>query len=57
MKDSVRLLEIFNRVLRNNNLKTIHKINPNTNLQKDLEMDSIILAELTVRIEQNQWNG
>ena len=46
-----KLLEIINTVLRNNDLKTIDKINPILSLQTDLEMDSIILAELTVRIE------
>ena len=46
-----KLFEIINIVLSNNDLKTIDKINPTLSLQTDLEMDSIILAELTVRIE------
>lgn len=45
------LFQIINTVLSNNDLKTIDKVDPNLSLQGDLEMDSIILAELTVRIE------
>lgn len=46
-----KLLEIFNIVLENNDLKQINILNPQSNLQTDLEMDSIVIAELTVRIE------
>ena len=46
-----KLFEIINIVLINNDLKTIDAIDPVLSLQNDLEMDSIILAELTVRIE------
>lgn len=46
-----KLFEIINTVLNNNELKKIDKIDPTLSLQNDLEMDSIILAELTVRIE------
>lgn len=45
------LLKIINTVLSNNDLKVIISLNSNDKLQSDLEMDSIILAELTVRIE------
>ena len=45
------LLNIINRVLENNDLSTIKKLSAKYNLQNDLNMDSIILAELTVRIE------
>ena len=45
------LFQIINTVLSNNDLKTIDKIDPTLSLQGALEMDSIILAELTVRIE------
>ena len=45
------LLRILNTVLSNNDLKEIKTLHPDASLQSDLEMDSIILAELTVRIE------
>lgn len=46
-----KIFQIINTVLSNNDLKTIDKVEPTLSLQGDLEMDSIILAELTVRIE------
>lgn len=46
-----KLLQIFNIVLSNNDLKGIDTLMATHSLQTDLEMDSIILAELTVRIE------
>ena len=46
-----KLLQIFNIVLSNNDLKEIDTLTAIHSLQTDLEMDSIILAELTVRIE------
>jgi len=46
-----KLFEIINKVLSNNDLKAIDKLDPKLSLQGELEMDSIILAELTVRIE------
>lgn len=46
-----KLLQIFNTVLSNNDLKEIDTLTATHSLQTDLEMDSIILAELTVRIE------
>lgn len=51
MKNSENLLKIFNTVLENNDLKPISSLDGKLDLQNDLEMDSIILAELTVRIE------
>ncbi len=46
-----KLLKIFNTVLSNNELSEIDKLIPSNHLQNDLGMDSINLAELTVRIE------
>jgi len=46
-----QLLKIINTVLENNDLKTIDQLDSKAVLQSDLEMDSIVLAELTVRIE------
>jgi len=51
MKVEEKLLQIINLVLDNNDLKLIQDLKLNYSLQVDLEMDSIILAELTVRIE------
>ena len=45
------LLTIFNTVLSNNDLPQIDSLDRETYLMKDLELDSIMLAELTVRIE------
>lgn len=46
-----RVLEIINTVLQNRSKATINNINPKLNLRDDLGMDSLDLAELTVRIE------
>lgn len=46
-----KLLNIINTVLANNDLSTIKELDAKVSLQNDLNMDSIILAELTVRIE------
>lgn len=51
MKD--KLLEIINTTLSNNDLKEINDLDPKFGLQSDLEMDSIVLAELTVRLEDD----
>jgi acyl carrier protein len=45
------LLDIINRVLVNNDLYPIDNLDPNLRFREDLELDSIMLAELTVRIE------
>lgn len=45
------LLEIINRVLTNNDLSPISFLDPQLRFREDLDMDSIMLAELTVRIE------
>jgi acyl carrier protein len=46
-----KILELVNTVLENRGKKTIKKIGPSMNLRNDLDMDSLDLAELTVRIE------
>jgi acyl carrier protein len=46
-----KLLEIINYVLINNELNVINKIDEKLRFKEDLELDSIMLAELTVRIE------
>lgn len=46
-----KILEIINTVLQNRSKATISNINPKLNLRNDLGMDSLDLAELTVRIE------
>ena len=51
MKNSEKLLEILNDVLNNNDLKSINELNPNHSLRDDLGLDSLALAELTVKIE------
>jgi acyl carrier protein len=45
------LLDIINRVLVNNDLYPIDNLDPTLRFREDLELDSIMLAELTVRIE------
>lgn len=45
------LLEIINHVLANNRLQTIEVLSPGARLREDLGMDSINLAELSVRLE------
>ncbi|APF20162.1 phosphopantetheine-binding protein [Caldithrix abyssi DSM 13497] len=47
-----KLLEIVNTVLENNNKNTINNIQDDMNLREDLNLDSLDLAELTVRIEK-----
>lgn len=46
-----KLLEIINTVLRNRSRDIVQSIDPATHLRNDLGMDSLDLAELTVRIE------
>lgn len=46
-----RLLTIINTVLENRSKKTVESINENSSLRNDFGLDSLDLAELTVRIE------
>ncbi len=46
-----KLLNIINIVLVNNDLFPIDELDSTLRLREDLELDSIMLAELTVRIE------
>lgn len=45
------LISIINTVLTNRGKQTVDTINENTSLRDDLGLDSLDLAELTVRIE------
>lgn len=45
------LLSIINTVLENRGKKTVESINENSSLKNDCGLDSLDLAELTVRIE------
>ena len=45
------LKSIINTVLQNRGKKTVESINENSSLRDDLGLDSLDLAELTVRIE------
>ncbi len=46
-----KLLEVINTVLQNRGRATVAELNDNHDLRKDLGMDSLDLAELTVRVE------
>jgi len=46
-----QLLSIINTVLKNRGKATVEFINENSNLKNDCGLDSLDLAELTVRIE------
>jgi len=46
-----KLLDILNIVLENNDLKTLDGYRSTMVLQDELGLDSIMLAELTVRLE------
>ena len=46
-----KLLEIINTVLANRGKSTVTSINEASGLRDDLGLDSLDLAELTVRIE------
>lgn len=46
-----KLLEIVNVVLQNRGKRTLKTIGENSSLRDDLGLDSLDLAELTVRIE------
>ncbi|MDA8934593.1 acyl carrier protein [Flavobacteriales bacterium] len=44
--------KILNNVLESNNLKTFESFNDTDDLRNDLGLDSFMLAELTVEIEE-----
>lgn len=46
-----KLLQIINTVLENRGKATVESINENSSLKNDCGLDSLDLAELTVRIE------
>jgi len=46
-----KLLEIINFILERKGKKKLNRLRGRLSLRKDLEMDSLDLAELTVRIE------
>lgn len=46
-----KLLEIVNYVLRKNNKDILERLDTSLSLRNDLKLDSLDLAELTVRIE------
>lgn len=46
-----KLLEIINEILEDEGLQPINSINKDMDFRNDLEMDSFMLADLTVRIE------
>ena len=46
------LLQIINRISRNSNNKMFEELNDEMDLRSDLGFNSLDLAELTVRIEQ-----
>lgn len=45
------LLSIINEMREENDQETIEALEPTMHLRDDLELDSLMLAELTVRIE------
>lgn len=47
-----RIKEIINYILERENKPKIEKLYMKTSLRRDLDMDSLDLAELTVRIEE-----
>ena len=46
-----KLLKIINKVLSNKNKETINVLDDSHHLQNDIGLDSLDLAELTVRVE------
>lgn len=46
-----KIVEIINLILVKNGKKTINEFLPSISLRNDLEFDSLDLAELTVRLE------
>lgn len=51
MVDKVKILEIINTVLDNRTKEKLMSLDPETHLRNDIGLDSLDLAELTVRIE------
>lgn len=51
IKIQEKILEIINTVLENRSKEKLTSINPELHLRNDLGLDSLDLAELTVRIE------
>jgi acyl carrier protein len=51
MKTEEKVMEIINKILEKKEKALIKKIKREDSLREDLEMDSLDLAELTVRIE------
>ena len=51
MEKSDKLLELINVVLTNRGKKNITRLSEEQNLRDDIGMDSMDLAELTVRLE------
>lgn len=49
----MELIEIINIVLQNSDKDCIEKLNDSDKLVQDLKFDSLMLAELTVRIEDS----
>lgn len=47
----MELLEIINEMLEENDREPINTLEPSMHLRNDLGLDSLMLAELTVRIE------
>lgn len=47
----VKILEIINKIRNNKDLENLEKLTDDMNLRSDLGLDSLDLAELTVRIE------
>lgn len=45
------MIDVINTVLANRSKPLIQELNESTSLRDDLELDSLDLAELTVRIE------
>lgn len=52
MEKNAALLDIINTVLTNADRSVIDTLKPDTHLRNDLELDSLNLAELTVRVEE-----
>lgn len=51
MTNNEQLLSIINTVLGNNDLPQVESISAEQKLRQDLQLDSIVLAELSVRVE------
>jgi len=48
----MNILKIINEILDQEELEKLNKLDPSISLTKDLKMDSMMLAELTVKIEE-----